>query len=549
MKKNILIAFLVISVMPFVLGFGVGNKVVPDIDIPVEDFTPEVWMCDSRIVLDDAVHPGRISMDGENLIERFNNYAFEGEQIKWDVLVMDKNGIEDIKRVEIATGYYPELGDVQARCREIDYPNARKKSDILCYKSSETNWECGDNPDSEYEDAQGVVYYNSFGEELEIEVILEGLKPDTQYQLTLQGRDGNDGNEELGENCENPNAPADGYDCTWECGFGSGGTGEEGFWNFDLIAMTDEEGNYNREYSLEMPVGHYGIGPEHDFGFGFIVKEVTEEDSCNWNDYVPVLMEVGGLDWIIVDEEKVSPLCNARIGEEILDEFDSEFMKYYECVFTVEPCGYEGQRGGDMCEEMWVGVEVEDQYDISYMDEKEFWFFNPIVSIFQEGGIEFEEARPGTTVYSDTMLVGNDAEDGSGVMLDMFISGTDFYDYSHEATMCPTTNQLELKNFRYYAVNGAYSTYDDLEVDIQEGVERDCDDEGYCNIEYGETFNNPNPFYDNTEIIQANKVGSYYLSNLLAPNSKMAITFRLDLPEPCNGNFDSGGIYFWGEAI
>ena len=29
----------------------------------------------------------------------------------------------------------------------------------------------------------------------------------------------------------------------------------------------------------------------------------------------------------------------------------------------------------------------------------------------------------------------------------------------------------------------------------------------------------------------------------------MALTFRLDLPEPCNGDFDTGSIYFWGEAI
>jgi hypothetical protein len=29
----------------------------------------------------------------------------------------------------------------------------------------------------------------------------------------------------------------------------------------------------------------------------------------------------------------------------------------------------------------------------------------------------------------------------------------------------------------------------------------------------------------------------------------MALTFKLDLPEPCIGDFDSGKIYFWGEAI
>ena len=29
----------------------------------------------------------------------------------------------------------------------------------------------------------------------------------------------------------------------------------------------------------------------------------------------------------------------------------------------------------------------------------------------------------------------------------------------------------------------------------------------------------------------------------------MAVTFRLALPEPCNGDFDTGQLFFWGEAI
>jgi len=47
-----------------------------------------------------------------------------------------------------------------------------------------------------------------------------------------------------------------------------------------------------------------------------------------------------------------------------------------------------------------------------------------------------------------------------------------------------------------------------------------------------------------------------YPSNWLYPGSPgMALTFRLDLPEPCYGNFaspmgeDRSGFYIWGEAI
>jgi len=39
------------------------------------------------------------------------------------------------------------------------------------------------------------------------------------------------------------------------------------------------------------------------------------------------------------------------------------------------------------------------------------------------------------------------------------------------------------------------------------------------------------------------------LGNVLAPGAEMAITFKLSLPEPCNGNFDTGSLYFFGEAV
>ena len=155
----------------------------------------------------------------------------------------------------------------------------------------------------------------------------------------------------------------------------------------------------------------------------------------------------------------------------------------------------------------------------------------------------FDEIRPGTSSYSERIIIGNDAEYGSGVLLDMFISGTDFYDSSSSGAMCGTTNQLKLKNFAYYATNGAYSTRQDMQN------QRTCDAEGYCSINYGIGFNDPFKFYDRNEIIQARENNGYYLANVLSPGAEMTLIFRLNLPEPCNGDFDTGAIYFWGEAI
>jgi hypothetical protein len=361
---------MVLTVLPHAFAVNVGSGITPDIG--TEDFAPLVWMCDNRVVTDDSTEPGRQTGYDEELTERTQNYAFEGEQIRWKVLVMDKNGIQKVEDV------YGTVGDVQGAGNDIE---------VNCVEDLQTT-------------------------------------------------------------------------------------------------------------------------------------EILEQ-------------------------------CNARILEEKITDFDSQVHRYYDCILTVEtPVSMYG--------EYWITVEAVDLDGLTgTMDENEYWFLNPVVALAIDGSIDFSDVRPGTHSYSTTLLVGNDADDGSGVQLDMFISGTDFYDSSSSGAACPTTNQLKLGDgssvcdydndaFCYFATHGAYDTIDDARSDV----------EGYVGINYGIGFNDPTPFYgaangDGTgfEIIQALQVGPYFPGNVLVPGSEMAITFRLNLPEPCNGDFDSGAIYFWGEAI
>jgi len=116
MKKILLsllvVSALMLSVIPGVFAVSVGSGI--GVNIITEDFEPIVWQCDERVVYDDATEPGRISMAGEEMIERINNYAFEGEQIKWKVLVMDKNGIDKVADVYATVG-----GNIEANCARI----------------------------------------------------------------------------------------------------------------------------------------------------------------------------------------------------------------------------------------------------------------------------------------------------------------------------------------------------------------------------------------------------------------------------------------------
>ena len=216
---------------------------------------------------------------------------------------------------------------------------------------------------------------------------------------------------------------------------------------------------------------------------------------------------------------------------------NKETQRYYTCTFTVET-------PYDMYGEYIVTIEAEDlSGEIGKMVESEYWFFNPEVQLDISGGLVFDTGRPGTSIYSGSVTLGNDADHQSGVLLDMFISGTDFYDSSNSGAMCPTSNQFELERFSYYAVNGAYSTRDDAQIG------RTCDAEGYCKINYGIGINDPFIFYNSHEIIQALPQGPYWVANILAPGAEMTLEFRADIPEPCNGDFDQGDIYFWGQAI
>ncbi len=389
---SLITALLVLSIMPGVLAVSIGTGITPD--ITTEDFAPEVWLCEGRVVLDDETEPGRwggtpwkqdvssYTLFGNLLDERINNYAFEGEQLVWDVLVMDKNGIEKIEDV------FATIGDVQGE-----------------------------------------------GNDIEVNCILDRIV-----------------------DCSGDRSP--------EC-----------------------------------------VG-----------------DRC---------------------EPCIPTHCNARIDEEELSYIADNMAAFYKCVLTVET-------PESMYGEYWITVEATDLDGLSgTMDENEYWFLNPVVALSIEGDMIFEDVRPGTQSYSETILAGNDADEGSGVLLDMFISGTDFYDSSSSGAKCPTSNQLALDNFGYYVVNGAYNSRQDMNEDnvVGDSVQRDTDSEGYTNIEYGIGFNNPVPFYENAEILQAQKVGPYYTANILAPGAEMALTFKLSLPEPCNGDFDTGSIYFWGEAI
>ncbi|MFH1072065.1 MAG: hypothetical protein V1743_01400, partial [Nanoarchaeota archaeon] len=115
MRRILAILVALALVMPAAFAIETGQGI--GISVSTEPFKPLIWMCDSRLVWDDGVEPGRTSGDGQTLVERINSYAFEGEQVSWKVLVMDKNGIEKVKDVFVTVGSTQGNGkEIEANC-------------------------------------------------------------------------------------------------------------------------------------------------------------------------------------------------------------------------------------------------------------------------------------------------------------------------------------------------------------------------------------------------------------------------------------------------
>ncbi|MFH1510530.1 MAG: hypothetical protein ABIF10_02470 [Candidatus Woesearchaeota archaeon] len=474
------------------------------------DTPPFIWMCDHRLLFDDNVNPG--TTPGDLLIERTQNYAFEGEMIQWDVLVMDKSGIEKISDVYVTAGYFPGEGNpIEANCRQIsDWEPDGKTVIELCQRSEEKTGDClvGDAP-------YGQVTYTKHGKKLIVAVDFYQLNPAHTYQFALEGTAGKDGNSNLAVACPSPNTGA-----VWECGYWPFPQvpSSLGFYNFEMSVAPDSTGQMHETYVTDLPIGHYA-------DIKFLVKD-------NDNGWYNELTWIDLMEFWIYDSNSISPKCNARIGEEKLTTFNPSTMDWYRCTFTVET-------PESMYGPYFIGAEVEDiNGSQTAVDEQEYWFFNPQMAVTVDGTVEFGTVTPGTVAYSDSVIIGFDvaaSDEDAGLMMEMFIAGTDFYDPASSGAKCPYTNQLNLDNFNYYAVKGAGSS-----------ETMSCSDfEGYMSIPHGSMITQAK------EILGCDmySFGIRNEENVLTYGSEMTLTFKLELPEPCIGDFSSGHIYFWGEAI
>ena len=143
----------------------------------------------------------------------------------------------------------------------------------------------------------------------------------------------------------------------------------------------------------------------------------------------------------------------------------------------------------------------------------------------------------------------------------MFITGKDWYPTGSNLGRCwdgtGFVNYLPLSAFSYYAEQGSYSTRDEIipKDNGYSSVIRTVDSEGYVNVNKLINQGFEEKMFDDAELIQAGgKVAAnkgYNANTLSSGTTGISMTFKLELPEPCYGNFESGanGFTIWAEAI
>jgi hypothetical protein len=113
MRKALALVLVMLTMaMPFALAESFGTSIVIG-GLTTEPFSPSIWKCGAWVMTDDPLENGRISGNGELLVERTASYIFTGERLAVDVLVLDKNGIDKVQDIYVSVN-----GSIEANCQK-----------------------------------------------------------------------------------------------------------------------------------------------------------------------------------------------------------------------------------------------------------------------------------------------------------------------------------------------------------------------------------------------------------------------------------------------
>jgi len=170
--------------------------------------------------------------------------------------------------------------------------------------------------------------------------------------------------------------------------------------------------------------------------------------------------------------------------------------------------------------------------------------FNPSLDLELLGGpIDFGSVEPGSRELSNTVYLQNNAEAGSGVVMDMYIAADDYFtDPVTAGAICPTGNGIRFDNFRYYATKGSVNSGPNgIAPTSNFGLGARCiaNDDEFTDL----------PSYSGEISDMCRIINIFDEASFLTQGSEMSITFKLIVPNLCEGHFTDGQFRFVGRVV
>lgn len=234
--------------------------------------------------------------------------------------------------------------------------------------------------------------------------------------------------------------------------------------------------------------------------------------------------------------------------------YNPDTMKSYVCTFIVQSnwifeadiriLAWDGKIG--FCPESEPIVTSQSDYIV----------FNPTLSIEASGPIEFGSVEAGSTALSNTIYISNYASILSdrqseviidvpvGVLMDMYIASADYFtDPQNPKAICGDGNGIKYDQISYYATKGTLNSgkNNNKYPGLGENSDAECI---AANDEFTRLPSHSGEIKDMCRIINWNKEAS-----LLNGGADMSLTFQIDVPENCQGNFIDGKIHFIGRVV
>ena len=221
--------------------------------------------------------------------------------------------------------------------------------------------------------------------------------------------------------------------------------------------------------------------------------------------------------------------------------WNEDTMDLYRCQIIVD----------DLVDyDVLISIQAEDEEcsgSGATVEDKEYMDFNQEVDINLDGTVSFAQAVPGSTALSSIVQVENSGD----TKLDTYIAASTYFTdpTDPDEAICPTGAGIHHSNFAYQARIGS----------INSGLNNNAfpglgDNSGLCSARADEFTALPsfvgNPNGDDAQISYMCRIINFArTASFLSPGDEMSLQFKLSVPNPCKGNYQTGNFYVVGRVI